>query len=165
MSHKLTCQSIQNVQLGHQKFGRGIGPYAPAPTWAQAHAHAHTPAHAHANAPPHAHANATAPHLQYCAAGSTSVIRKMTIPWRRIPFMEKPHCTSPRACTLTSQCNRTAHAHANATTLHPPPCMHMQTHTNATALHPWYCAAGSTSVISKMTIWQRWSPFMDDLVR
>ncbi|MBW0568870.1 hypothetical protein O181_108585 [Austropuccinia psidii MF-1] len=38
--------------------------------------------------PPHAHANATAPHPRYCAEGSTSVIRKMTILWRRSPFMD-----------------------------------------------------------------------------
>ncbi|MBW0573366.1 hypothetical protein O181_113081 [Austropuccinia psidii MF-1] len=35
---------------------------------------------------------------------------------------------------------------------------HMQT-------HPRYCVAGSTSVIRKMTIPQRQSPFMDDLVK
>ncbi|MBW0490387.1 hypothetical protein O181_030102 [Austropuccinia psidii MF-1] len=46
------------------------------------------------------------------------------------------------------------HAHA------PAPA-----HTNATAPHPWYCAAGSTSVIHKMKIPRRRSPFMDDLVR
>ncbi|MBW0548507.1 hypothetical protein O181_088222 [Austropuccinia psidii MF-1] len=43
---------------------------------------------------------------------------------------------------------------------HPPPRMHMLTHP-----HPQYCAAGSTSVIHKMTIPWRQSPFMDDLVR
>ncbi|MBW0500111.1 hypothetical protein O181_039826 [Austropuccinia psidii MF-1] len=56
-----------------------------------------------------------------------------------------------------------------------PPHGHMHTHTptpadthkhaNATALHPQYCVAGSTSFILKMTILQRQSPFMDDLVR
>ncbi|MBW0533392.1 hypothetical protein O181_073107 [Austropuccinia psidii MF-1] len=30
----------------------------------------------------------THPHTRYCAAGSTSVIPKMTIPWRRSPFMD-----------------------------------------------------------------------------
>ncbi|MBW0540732.1 hypothetical protein O181_080447 [Austropuccinia psidii MF-1] len=60
------------------------------------------------------------------------------------------------------------------TLTHPPPPRHIhmhlpphgRTHTHAlTHPHPWYCAASSTSVIHKMTIAQRRSPFMDDLVR
>ncbi|MBW0516768.1 hypothetical protein O181_056483 [Austropuccinia psidii MF-1] len=39
------------------------------------------------------------------------------------------------------------------------------TQADANAPHPRYCVAGSTSVICKMTILRRWSPFMDDLVR
>ncbi|MBW0471933.1 hypothetical protein O181_011648 [Austropuccinia psidii MF-1] len=46
--------------------------------------------------------------------------------------------------------------------MHTPP--HGRKHTH-TLPHPWYCAAGSTSVIRKMTIPRRRSPFMDDLVR
>ncbi|MBW0486379.1 hypothetical protein O181_026094 [Austropuccinia psidii MF-1] len=76
MTHTLTYHSIQNVKLCHHNIGRGIGPYAPAPT----------PAHAHAQAP--AHANAAAPHPWYCAAGSTSVTCKMSIPLRWNPFMD-----------------------------------------------------------------------------
>ncbi|MBW0518156.1 hypothetical protein O181_057871 [Austropuccinia psidii MF-1] len=89
MSHTLTYNSIQNVQLRHRHVERGIGPYTTAPARAHAHAHAHTPApaHAHAHTPANAHANATAPHPRYCAAESTSVICKMTIPQRRSPFM------------------------------------------------------------------------------
>ncbi|MBW0546490.1 hypothetical protein O181_086205 [Austropuccinia psidii MF-1] len=34
-----------------------------------------------------------------------------------------------------------------------------------THLHPQYCVGGSTSVIRKMTIPRRQSPFMDDLVK
>ncbi|MBW0486378.1 hypothetical protein O181_026093 [Austropuccinia psidii MF-1] len=83
MTQTLTYHSIQNV-------GRGIGPYAqahpPAPTLTDAQTHAYTPATAHA--PPHAHANATTLHPRYCAVGSTSVIRKMTIPQRQSPFMD-----------------------------------------------------------------------------
>ncbi|MBW0493069.1 hypothetical protein O181_032784 [Austropuccinia psidii MF-1] len=82
MTHTLTYHSIENVQLRHHHVGRGIGPYAPAP--AQAHAHAYPPALARA----HAHANSTTPHLQYCVGDSTSVIHKMTIPWRQSPFMD-----------------------------------------------------------------------------
>ncbi|MBW0492565.1 hypothetical protein O181_032280 [Austropuccinia psidii MF-1] len=70
MTHTLTYQSIQHVQLRHHHVGRGIGPYAPAPTWA------------------HTHAYATPPHPWYCAEDSTSVIHKMTIPWRRSPIMD-----------------------------------------------------------------------------
>ncbi|MBW0477729.1 hypothetical protein O181_017444 [Austropuccinia psidii MF-1] len=94
MSHTLTYRSIQNVQLCYHHVGRGIGPYAQAQAHAYAHipANAHnyapTPAHAQANTLPHAQANATAPHPLYCAAGSTSVICKMTILWRRSPFMD-----------------------------------------------------------------------------
>ncbi|MBW0500076.1 hypothetical protein O181_039791 [Austropuccinia psidii MF-1] len=118
MSHKLTYRSIQNVQLRHHDVERGISPYATAPTQAHAHtsapalahshahAHAPSPAHAHAQAPApahahahthtpaptnahtHAHANATAPHPRYCAAGSTSVICKITILRRQSPFMD-----------------------------------------------------------------------------
>ncbi|MBW0583209.1 hypothetical protein O181_122924 [Austropuccinia psidii MF-1] len=66
MTHTLTYHSIQNVQLRHHHVGRGIGPYASAPT----------------------HANATAPHRRYCVADSTSAIGKMTIPWRQSPFMD-----------------------------------------------------------------------------
>ncbi|MBW0526429.1 hypothetical protein O181_066144 [Austropuccinia psidii MF-1] len=84
MSHTLTYHRIQNVQLCHHHVGRGIGPYAPAPAWAHSYTHTPTQADAHANS----HTNSTAPHLQYCVAGSTSVIRKMTIPQRRIPFMD-----------------------------------------------------------------------------
>ncbi|MBW0492749.1 hypothetical protein O181_032464 [Austropuccinia psidii MF-1] len=75
MSHTLTYHRIQNVQLRHHQIERGIGPYAPTP--AQADAHAPTPA------------NATAPHAPYCAVGSTSVICKMTVPRRRSPFMDE----------------------------------------------------------------------------
>ncbi|MBW0564487.1 hypothetical protein O181_104202 [Austropuccinia psidii MF-1] len=114
MSHTLTYHSIQNFQLCHHHVGKGIGPYAPAPAWAHIHAYAHTPtladthtkanatapadahahanatapADAHANAPPYANANATTLHLWYCAAGSTSVIRKTTILRRGSPFMD-----------------------------------------------------------------------------
>ncbi|MBW0503318.1 hypothetical protein O181_043033 [Austropuccinia psidii MF-1] len=70
MSHTLTYHSIQNVQLHHHHVGRGIGPYTPTPAWADAHA------------------NATTPSPQYCVAGSTSVIRKMTMLQRRSPFMD-----------------------------------------------------------------------------
>ncbi|MBW0497075.1 hypothetical protein O181_036790 [Austropuccinia psidii MF-1] len=68
MTHTLTYNSIQNVQMRHHHVGRGISPYAPVPA--------------------HAQANATPPHARYCAAGSTSVIQKMTIPPRRSPFMD-----------------------------------------------------------------------------
>ncbi|MBW0511157.1 hypothetical protein O181_050872 [Austropuccinia psidii MF-1] len=51
-----------------------------------------------------------------------------------------------------------AHAHA-------PAPVHAHANTNAAALHLWYCAAGSTSVILKMAVLRRRSPFMDDLVR
>ncbi|MBW0542184.1 hypothetical protein O181_081899 [Austropuccinia psidii MF-1] len=51
--------------------------------------------------------------------------------------------------------HRQTHIH---TLTHLPPRMH-------TPMHPQYFAAGSTSVIHKMTILQRRSPFMDDLVR
>ncbi|MBW0554188.1 hypothetical protein O181_093903 [Austropuccinia psidii MF-1] len=90
MSHTLTYHSIQNVQMCHHHVGRGISPYAPAPT--RAHAYAPAPAWAHAHTPAladaHAYNNATTPHPRYCAAGSTSVIHKMTIPQRRSPFMD-----------------------------------------------------------------------------
>ncbi|MBW0482842.1 hypothetical protein O181_022557 [Austropuccinia psidii MF-1] len=92
MSHTLTYHSIQNVKLRHHHVEKAIIPYAPAPAWV--HAHAHTPAwanaHAHTYAPAstHAHANATAQHPWYCVARSTSVILKMTIPWRQSPFMD-----------------------------------------------------------------------------
>ncbi|MBW0577375.1 hypothetical protein O181_117090 [Austropuccinia psidii MF-1] len=96
MSHTLTYHSIQNFPLRHPHVGRGIGPYAPAPS--RAHAYAPAPAlvgvHAHANStapadtPPHTHANATTLHPRYCAEGSTSVIRKMTIPRRQSPFVD-----------------------------------------------------------------------------
>ncbi|MBW0480182.1 hypothetical protein O181_019897 [Austropuccinia psidii MF-1] len=76
MSHKLTNHSIRNVQLCHHHVGRGIGPYTPAPAPAEAHTPAPSLAHAHA------------PHPWYCAAGSTSVICKMTIPQRRSPSMD-----------------------------------------------------------------------------
>ncbi|MBW0535391.1 hypothetical protein O181_075106 [Austropuccinia psidii MF-1] len=87
MSHTLTYHRIQNVQLRHCHVGRGIGPYTRVPAWAHAHAYAPSLAHAHSHtpAPVHAHATATAPHPRYCVAGSTSVIHKMTIPWRRSP--------------------------------------------------------------------------------
>ncbi|MBW0539148.1 hypothetical protein O181_078863 [Austropuccinia psidii MF-1] len=66
--------------------------YTPAPARAHAHTNATAPpdTHAHSNATAlaDAHANATTPHLQYCEPGSTSVIRKMTIPRRRSPFMD-----------------------------------------------------------------------------
>ncbi|MBW0543039.1 hypothetical protein O181_082754 [Austropuccinia psidii MF-1] len=84
MTHTLTYHSIQNAQLCHHHVGRGIGPYAPAP----ARAHPHAYASAAAWAPAHAYANATALHPRYCAVGSTSFIRKMTIPWRWSPFMD-----------------------------------------------------------------------------
>ncbi|MBW0554593.1 hypothetical protein O181_094308 [Austropuccinia psidii MF-1] len=61
---------------------------APAHNTAQKPTQAHNNAQAHAYTPTPAHANATAPHPRYCAAGSTSVIRKMTIPRRRSPFMD-----------------------------------------------------------------------------
>ncbi|MBW0539026.1 hypothetical protein O181_078741 [Austropuccinia psidii MF-1] len=48
MTHTVTYHSIQNVQLCHHHIGRGIGPYAPSPAWAHAHAYAPTPAWAHA---------------------------------------------------------------------------------------------------------------------
>ncbi|MBW0540251.1 hypothetical protein O181_079966 [Austropuccinia psidii MF-1] len=94
MSHTLTNHSIQNFQLCHHLVGRGISPYAPTPAQAHeytpapawAHAYAHTPAHAHANT--NAPANATARHPRYCAVGSTSVIRKMTILRSQSPFMD-----------------------------------------------------------------------------
>ncbi|MBW0491890.1 hypothetical protein O181_031605 [Austropuccinia psidii MF-1] len=82
MSHTLTYHSIQKVQLCHHHVGNGIGPYAPAPAGAHAHAYTHTPALGDA------HANTTAPHLQYCVAGSTSVIHKMKVPRRQSPFMD-----------------------------------------------------------------------------
>ncbi|MBW0565785.1 hypothetical protein O181_105500 [Austropuccinia psidii MF-1] len=78
MSHTLTYHSIQNVELFHHHVGRGIRPYTPASIQA----------HAHANTPPHPHPNATAPHPRYCAVGSTSVIRKITILYRWSPFMD-----------------------------------------------------------------------------
>ncbi|MBW0527937.1 hypothetical protein O181_067652 [Austropuccinia psidii MF-1] len=97
MSHTLIYHRIQNVQLFHHHVGKGIGPDTPIPAWAHtpaladAHANATAPADAHANAtaPADAHANATTPHPQCCAAGSTSVICKMTIPQRRSPFMDE----------------------------------------------------------------------------
>ncbi|MBW0517231.1 hypothetical protein O181_056946 [Austropuccinia psidii MF-1] len=46
---------------------------------------------------------------------------------------------------------------------HPP--TPARAHANATAPHPQYCAVGSISVIHKMTILQRRSPLMDDMVR
>ncbi|MBW0578392.1 hypothetical protein O181_118107 [Austropuccinia psidii MF-1] len=61
-----------------------------------------------------------------------------------------------------------AHAYAQVDThAHAPTPAHAHTnaHANATAPHPRYYVAGSTSVICKMTIPRRWSPFMDDLVR
>ncbi|MBW0516604.1 hypothetical protein O181_056319 [Austropuccinia psidii MF-1] len=67
MSHTLTYHSFKNLQLWHHHFGRGIGPYTPAP----ARPHAHTPtqedthSHSYAPAPACAHANATAPHPWY----------------------------------------------------------------------------------------------------
>ncbi|MBW0582909.1 hypothetical protein O181_122624 [Austropuccinia psidii MF-1] len=70
MTHTLTYNKIQNVQLRHHHIGRGIGPYAPAPAQA------------------HTHANAASPNQQYCAADSTSGIRKMTIPQRWSSFMD-----------------------------------------------------------------------------
>ncbi|MBW0494763.1 hypothetical protein O181_034478 [Austropuccinia psidii MF-1] len=101
MTHTLTYHSIQNVQLCHPHFERGIGPYTPAwahtlsytPAPAWAHAHAYTPAparayaHAYTPAPAGAHAlaNATAPHPPYCAADSTHVICKITLRQRRSP--------------------------------------------------------------------------------
>ncbi|MBW0542850.1 hypothetical protein O181_082565 [Austropuccinia psidii MF-1] len=98
MSHTLTYHSIRNVQLCLYHIGKGTGPYAPAPAWAHTHTPAPVDAHAHTNAPPHAqanatapadtHANATAPHPRYFAAGSTSVICKMTILRRWSPFMD-----------------------------------------------------------------------------
>ncbi|MBW0562513.1 hypothetical protein O181_102228 [Austropuccinia psidii MF-1] len=80
MSHTLAYHSIQDVQLCYHHVRKGIRPDAPAPAWA--HAYAHTPTQVDA------HANATTPHLQYCAAGSTSVICKMTILQRQGPFMD-----------------------------------------------------------------------------
>ncbi|MBW0525834.1 hypothetical protein O181_065549 [Austropuccinia psidii MF-1] len=65
--------------------------------------------------------------------------------------------THPPPHTLTHLPSR---AHANATTL-----ADAHAHVNATSPHPRYCAAGSTSVICKMTILQRQSSLMDDLVR
>ncbi|MBW0570661.1 hypothetical protein O181_110376 [Austropuccinia psidii MF-1] len=44
----------------------------------------------HPHPPPTAHR-----HLQYCVAGSTSVIRKMTIPLRQSPFMDDLVKSSP----------------------------------------------------------------------
>ncbi|MBW0546596.1 hypothetical protein O181_086311 [Austropuccinia psidii MF-1] len=82
MSHTLTYHSSQNVQLCHNHIGKGMGPYAPTPARAHAHANATAPAAAHA------HTNATALHLRYCAAGSTSVIDKMTILQRKSPSMD-----------------------------------------------------------------------------
>ncbi|MBW0489378.1 hypothetical protein O181_029093 [Austropuccinia psidii MF-1] len=80
MSHTLSYHSIQNIQLCHHQVGRGIGPNAPP---------APTPAHAHT------HANAATPHPWYCVAGSTSVIRKMTIQRRRSPFMDDLVSSNP----------------------------------------------------------------------
>ncbi|MBW0552299.1 hypothetical protein O181_092014 [Austropuccinia psidii MF-1] len=110
MTHTLTYHSIQNVQLRHHHVGRGMGPYTPAP--AQEHAHtrqcnqtAPAPAalcgglqpchllmlssfmathHLALVCPSHTH-----PHPPYCAAGSTSVICKMTILQRQSPFMDE----------------------------------------------------------------------------
>ncbi|MBW0492374.1 hypothetical protein O181_032089 [Austropuccinia psidii MF-1] len=65
---------MQNVQLCPHHVGKGISTYAPA--------NATTPADTHARA------NADALHPQYCVAGSTSVICKMTIPLRRSPSMD-----------------------------------------------------------------------------
>ncbi|MBW0487891.1 hypothetical protein O181_027606 [Austropuccinia psidii MF-1] len=73
MSQKHTNHSIQNVQLCHHHVGRGNGPYAPPRTG--------TP-------PTPADAQAHTPHPRYCVAGSTSVIRKMTIPQRRSTLMD-----------------------------------------------------------------------------
>ncbi|MBW0580459.1 hypothetical protein O181_120174 [Austropuccinia psidii MF-1] len=53
-----------------------------------------------------------------------------------------------------------AHPHAYTPT---PTWAHAKAH--APALHPWYCSADSTSVIHKMKIPQRRSPFMDDMVK
>ncbi|MBW0499938.1 hypothetical protein O181_039653 [Austropuccinia psidii MF-1] len=55
------------------------------------HKHPHTRNNAQTPTPAHdtAHSNATAPHPRYCAAGSTSVICKMIIPWRWSPFMDE----------------------------------------------------------------------------
>ncbi|MBW0575654.1 hypothetical protein O181_115369 [Austropuccinia psidii MF-1] len=59
MSHTLTYHSIQNVQLCHHHFGKGIVPYAPAHAAtqadAQAHANATAPAGTHTYARPQAH--------------------------------------------------------------------------------------------------------------
>ncbi|MBW0527239.1 hypothetical protein O181_066954 [Austropuccinia psidii MF-1] len=53
-----------------------------------------------------------------------------------------------------------AHPHAYAPT---PTRAHANTY--ATTPHPWYCMMDSTSVIRKMKIPQRQSPFIDDLVK
>ncbi|MBW0555969.1 hypothetical protein O181_095684 [Austropuccinia psidii MF-1] len=61
-----------------------------------------------------------------------------------------------------------AHAHANATTVAEADANATapeEEHANATTPHWWYSAPCSTSVIRKMTIMRRRSPFMDDLVR
>ncbi|MBW0565134.1 hypothetical protein O181_104849 [Austropuccinia psidii MF-1] len=57
MTHTLTYNNIQNVQLHHDHFGSGIGPYALAP----AHKNAPAPAHAHAYAPARNRAHTYAP--------------------------------------------------------------------------------------------------------
>ncbi|MBW0561564.1 hypothetical protein O181_101279 [Austropuccinia psidii MF-1] len=92
MSHTLTYHSIQNFKLCHHHIVKGISHYAPTPTWAHAYEPAPAQAHTHANATApadkHTHANPTALHPQYCAAGSTTVIRKMTILRRWLPFMD-----------------------------------------------------------------------------
>ncbi|MBW0532652.1 hypothetical protein O181_072367 [Austropuccinia psidii MF-1] len=53
-----------------------------------------------------------------------------------------------------------AHTHAYAHAPAPAPV-----HANAIAPHPQYCVADSTSVIQKIAILQRKSPFMDGLVK
>ncbi|MBW0592035.1 hypothetical protein O181_131750 [Austropuccinia psidii MF-1] len=92
MTHTLTYNRIQSVQLCHHHAGKGIGPYtrayAPAPAHAQANATTLKDAYANATALADAHANATAVHPRYCVVGSTSVIRKMAIPRKWSPFMD-----------------------------------------------------------------------------
>ncbi|MBW0582119.1 hypothetical protein O181_121834 [Austropuccinia psidii MF-1] len=58
-----------------------------------------------------------------------------------------------------------ARAQAQHPLTHPPALADAYAHANAAAPQLWYCVMGSTSVICKMTILQRRSPCMDDLVR